>query len=285
MGTHFHHTVYFDTTTYEWVLVPKKELNFCIRKSMKEVGSAIISLYQIYDMLNYGIVTIKDVEKIKDISENIMFTTYFKTIEYFDILNVDGDLVGTSNLLVRSCIDKDYITNYERGFYKTFELLKYKYKIKDNYIPNEIWNIISSYFEPYQQKIMCSFDGNAEYCQEKAYDLYIYESSRLQETFYYYALPYPHTRKEARRAICKYNNWDDEICGLNLVSRGNLIKEDYSDSYSIYLFKINRFCNSTNININTNIKFINKEAEEIYSNSVLEYDVFQSYKINGIYTL
>lgn len=287
MGTHFPHKVYFDTNTYEWILVPNKKLDFCIREGMREVGDAIISLYQIYNMLNYGIVTIQNINKIKDISQNIMFTTYFRNIEYFDVLNVKGDLIGTTNLLFRSKEEKDLMTSYEKNFYKSFELIKYKYKVKNNYVPNEIWNIISSYFDPYQERIICSFDGTTEYCQEKAYDLYVYESSRMQENFNYYAIPYPHTRKEARRAICKYNNWDDGICGLKLIYRGDLFKDSYLDNYIIYLLKVNRYSNDTTANLNSeeNIKFINKEAEEIYHNNILKLNTFQSYQIDFIHNL
>lgn len=286
-GTHFHHKVYFDTNSYEWILVPNTKLNFCLKSTMKEVGKATISLYQMYHMLNYGIVTIHDIKKIKDISDNVMFTTYFKHIEFFDILNSYGDLVGTTNLLIRSPRSKDYMTKEEKEFYNTFELLKLNYKVKDKYIPNEIWDIISSYLEPYQENIACNFDGNTEYCQEKPHDIYLYESLRLQENFNYYALPYPHTRKEARKAVCKYNNWDDGICGLNLVCRGNLIKDEDSGGYDIYLFKSIRYNSSTDnhINFKSNIKFINKEAIEIFEHGVLDYDVFQTYRINGIYIL
>ena len=115
-GTHFEYLIYFDIHTYDWLLIPDKNLNFCIKNSAKEVGKATISLYQIYHMLNYGIITIRDTIKIEDISKNIMFATYFKTIEYFDILNINGELVGTSNLLIRSKREKDFITYQEKIF-------------------------------------------------------------------------------------------------------------------------------------------------------------------------
>jgi len=247
-GTHFEYLIYFDIHTSDWLLIPNKNLNFCIKNSAKEVGKATISLYQIYHMLNYGIITIHDTIRIEDISKNIMFATYFKTIEYFDILNINGDLVGTSNLLIRSNKEKDFITFQEKDFYNVLELVKYKYKVNHNFIPEELWFIIYSYLEPYQERIMCAYDGNAEYCQELPYDLYIYDSSRIQKEFYYYAIPYPHTKKESRRAICKFNNWDDNVAGLNLIYRANLYREnDSTDNYNIYLYRTNKYCNATDL--------------------------------------
>lgn len=287
-GTHFEYLIYFDIHTYDWLLIPDKNLNFCIKNSVKEVGKATISLYQIYHMLNYGIITIHDTRKIEDISENIMFTTYFKNLSYFDILNINGELVGTSNLLIRSKREKDFITYQEKSFYNVLELVKYKYKVNNNFIPEELWSIIYSYLEPYQERIMCAYDGNIEYCQEMAYDLYIYDSSRIQKEFYYYAIPYPHTKKESRRAICKFNNWDDNVAGLNLIYRANLYREnDISDNYSLYLYRTNKYCNDTDVYLTseTKIKYINKEGQEIYHNNMLQLNCLKSYKINSIHTL
>lgn len=273
-GTHFNYDLYFNKSTYDWILVPEKiEFNlFCLDENTKLIGKAIISLYNFLISDIYGIVTIteKDVNVYNKFTFDLYFANIIKIIHTLTILDKEGNTVGNSQGIRRKSIKHgELITNKEKRFYSTLELAKRRFKINNYFVPIEMWEKIYNYLDPFKQEISLLVDPLEEkdyFPNNYGFNLYI--SWRIGNENNFYSFVYPHEKKQARSAVCKYNNWDDGISGLELLCKGRMYKT--SENYIIYFsYKEKDFYDDLSMYYNERLKILDLEGNNIFNNNIL----------------
>ena len=264
--TTINYDLFFEKNKFIWSMKPVS-----FRDKKNKVGKSNITFYKFNDKY-YAIVTIEKVffSKLKLILQSKNMANYYKDIREITILDKQDIIVGNNFFF-----EKNFLLPEEKKYYYTMRYIKNKYNINGYRIPEEIWLIIEKYLPSPQKNICVYFDDNIDYCEPtRLYHFYLY-GINVDDKKNFFAIPYWHSKTEARKAIAKYLNKNNSNVGLFLYKRGNLYHDQ--NGYFISFFSFVRLF----IFKETKIHFINTNGNSIYSNKILKYGK-KKYKISKI---